>query len=478
MALLQAGRWDEGIARLQRVVEEQPQFAEVWSNLGFALLQARRPEEARAALERAVAVKPELADAWNLIGLMELEASHYREGVAALDRAIAIRPQFAYAWMNRANCHIGLGETDAALQDFARALELEPKHAPIHYNLGLLHHRLTGRYDEAAAHYRRAIELAPHYANAHLHYAHALFLLGHFRDAWLHYSWRWPRAMYSAEAERRGRPYILPPPHARPKKLAIVGEMGVGDILFFLRYAPLARERGADLAFHGDARLHSMLARTGMFARLAANGDEPDADAQPIPVGDLPLLLPEAQEPPSLPEPFPLTADEAARDRILARLRAAGPQPWIALTWRSGVKGTGLLDSLFKEVPLAELGGALRGARATWISVQRDAAPGEREALERAIGAPVHDFSDVNADLEDALAAMDAVDDYIGTSNTNTHLRASTAGSARVLVPLPPEWRWMAESARSPWFPGMKVYRESVSDGWGPAMRQLAADLR
>ena len=86
MALLQAGRWDEGIARLQRVVEEQPQFAEVCSNLGFALLQARRPEEARAALERAVAVKPELADAWNLIGLMELDASHYREGVAALER--------------------------------------------------------------------------------------------------------------------------------------------------------------------------------------------------------------------------------------------------------------------------------------------------------------------------------------------------------------------------------------------------------
>src|SRR5262249_5226094 len=141
----------------------------------------------------------------------------YPQGIDALDRAIALRPEFAYAWMNRANCLIGLGRADEALAGLARALELQPGHAPIHYNLGLLHYRLTGRYEEAAAHYKRAIELAPQYWNAHLHYAHVLFLLGRFREAWPHYTWRWPRAMYAAQSERSGRPYIMPAPEARPR---------------------------------------------------------------------------------------------------------------------------------------------------------------------------------------------------------------------------------------------------------------------
>ena len=50
--------------------------------------------------------------------------------------------------------------------------------------------------------------------------------------------------------------------------------------------------------------------------------------------------------------------------------------------------------------------------------------PADSEALERALGAPLHDFSAINADLESALAAMDLVDEYVGVSNTNMHLRA------------------------------------------------------
>ena len=46
-----------------------------------------------------------------------------------------------------------------------------------------------------------------------------------------------------------------------------MGEQGLGDVLFFLRWARLLRERGATLDFAGDARLHGMLARTARDSR-------------------------------------------------------------------------------------------------------------------------------------------------------------------------------------------------------------------
>jgi hypothetical protein len=171
-----------------------------------------------------------------------------------------------------------------------------------------------------------------------------------------------------------------------------------------------------------------------------------------------------------------LTAHRDALHAIDRRLRAAGPPPWIALTWRAGERSKGLFDRLFKEAPIAELGAALKGKQATWISVQRVPAPGEREALAQALGAPVHDFSAVNADLESALALLDLADDYVGVSNTNTHLRAGLDRPARVLVPFAPEWRW-GLAGKSPWFPAMTPYRQTAGGDWAGALADLRRDM-
>ena len=57
---------------------------------------------------------------------------------------------------------------------------------------------------------------------------------------------------------------------------------------------------------------------------------------------------------------------------------------------------------------------------------------------------------------------MELLDDYIGVSNTNMHLRAATGRSARVLVTHPGEFRWQVVGNTSPWFPGFILYRQGM----------------
>lgn len=102
----------------------------------------------------------------------------------------------------------------------------------------------------------------------------------------------------------------------------------------------------------------------------------------------------------------------------------------------------------------------------TLLSVQRLPRPGETEALERVSGRPVADFSGWNEDLEDMLALLDCVDNYLAVSNTNTHLRAGLGRTGTVFVPFPPEWRWMAAGDASPWFPGFRIVRQRADDRW------------
>jgi ADP-heptose:LPS heptosyltransferase len=98
------------------------------------------------------------------------------------------------------------------------------------------------------------------------------------------------------------------------------------------------------------------------------------------------------------------------------------------------------------------------------------------DSFAAALGRPVADFTAVNEDLEQMLALLALIDDYVGVSNANMHLRAAVGRQARVLVPAPAEWRWMAAGA-SPWFAGFGVYRQALDASWKDALAALRGDL-
>ena len=111
------------------------------------------------------------------------------------------------------------------------------------------------------------------------------------------------------------------------------------------------------------------------------------------------------------------------------------------------------------------------------MSLQRGPREGELAAFATGTGRALHDAAFANDDLEDALALLDLLDEYVGVSNTNTHLRAGLGKPARVMVPWPPEWRWLERGERSPWFASMPLYRQSADGSWDGALARLASDL-
>jgi hypothetical protein len=79
--------------------------------------------------------------------------------------------------------------------------------------------------------------------------------------------------------------------------------------------------------------------------------------------------------------------------------------------------------------------------------------------------------------LEDMLALLALLDDYICVHNTNIHLMAGIGKTARILIPYPPEWRDMKIGNESPWFKGFKLYRQNRDKSWSQALDDLKRDL-
>jgi tetratricopeptide (TPR) repeat protein len=397
-------------------------------------------------------------------------------GVALLERAVALAPDNPDFHGNFGIVRHALGDLAGARASLERATTLEPRMGEAHSNLSMTLREL-GEFEAAHQRARRALELNPGLAAAHLNLAMALLALGRFAEAWPALNWR-PNSYLNlrdpAVPNRLAHASALPD-LARDPRVTLHGEQGLGDVLFFLRFAPALVARGAKLRFWGDARLAPIVARTGLFESVIAGCDE--AGAAPaerlVWVADVPGFLGSD----TFPRPLALAPANARRAAVLARLAALGPPPYVALTWRAGLERRGRAV-LAKAIEPAALGRALRGIEATWLAVQRAPGPGETRALSEALGAPVHDLAAMNDDLEDMLALMDIADDYVGVSNTNMHLRAGAGKTARVLVPFPPEWRWLAAGGISPWFPGFSLHRQEPSGRWDDALADLARGVR
>lgn len=453
-------------ASLVRATALDPQLVEAWSNLGVLHLADKETAWAVTAFESALKASPGFVDALNGLGVALTEIGRFDDALAAFDRMLtdtpSDSPRRADALTNRGVALQALGRWEAALADSKSAAMLAPDRAAIWRNMAKSLTALA-RLEEAEAACTRALASAPHDAAARYERAFVRLLAGDLANGFDDY-----RSRPTVDRARYPSPMAPLPSDLSGRKFRLVIEQGLGEHLFFLRYAASLAGRGATLAIETDDKLARVLAGHPELRNLITR-DRPTPDFEPLLIGDLPFLTGGAHA----PHPLALTPDATLRPAIAERLAALGPAPYVALTWRAGIQDG---KSLSKTIPLASLADALAGSRGTLISLQRDPLAHETDTLAERIGRKVHDLSSLNGDLAQILAALAAIDEYVGVSNTNMHLRAGLGLPARVLVPHPPEFRWCATGDRSPWFPNFRIYRATLS-GWDDAMARLKDDL-
>ena len=458
------------LARYERALALRPSFAAARFAAAHALAQAGRQSEALAAIEPALG-----ADPGNAFARHEKGWILHRSGRADLARPLleaaaaadATNPQWG---LDAAKAIADSGDIAGARAAYAQVLRAHPGHAPALVAAGRFH-VARGEFADAAARFEAAMAVDGADPALPIYLAQAELVQRHWGSGWRAYGRREPRRAFAAARAARGMPYRIPAlAELAGRDVTLVGEQGLGDVLFYLRFAPRLAAAPARLEFAGDGRLASLVRRTGLFHAVRAGNAASEVDVPlPLLVGDLPSVAGMAQLPASLrvaPEPARLASWQA-------RLAAAGPRPWIGITWRAGTPSDVLAHGLFKGVALDRLCAAVRPWGGTVFAIQRAPREGELATASSALGRAVHDLAPMNDDLEDALAVVALLDRHVGVSNTNMHLAALAGAGADVLVPFPPEWRW-TEAGGSPWFPGFRVHRQEPGGDWSSALAALA----
>lgn len=445
--------------------------------LGVALVRQQREEEAIEPLQKAISLNRRDAEYHNALGCALRNSARFAEGLESFQRALRLDPGLQDVHYNLGQSYQRMGEFAKAEEKFRLIRSRNPGDVEVIGALSNLRW-FMGDFEGALGVLREGISAHPASGDMRFLLGEQLLALGRFEEGWFRYLWRVNRHVF---LKKVGLPFDDPglltpfPESLDGAAVRVHAEQGIGDDLYFLRFTRFLRERGARVTGAVTPRFMEMIARSGALDEFepAAGRIPPRADYRLL--GDLPYLLQAHQL--RIPDAVRFDPLPERMSETDARLRNL-PRPLIGLTWRAGTgPEAGNRNALFKEIPFGKVVDLAARLPGTLLVLQRQPKPGEADRLVAACGPRVLDLSPLNADLEAMHALLAQIDEYIGVSNTNMHLCAALGRTARVLVSRSPEFRWMAEGDRSPWFPDFRIYRQGLKGDWAAAMSAIAAEL-
>ena len=130
------GKLDEAIAHLQKALEIKPDYAEAHNNLGSLLPKRDRVDGAIAHYQKALEIKPDYAEAHNNLATPLRQKGRWTKRWPISKRRWKSSPTTrkpTQPWQRS----LPRGRVDEAIAHFQKALEIKPEYAEAHYNLGI-----------------------------------------------------------------------------------------------------------------------------------------------------------------------------------------------------------------------------------------------------------------------------------------------------------------------------------------------------
>ncbi|WP_165837082.1 tetratricopeptide repeat protein [Phenylobacterium hankyongense] len=469
-----AGRLAEAEEIYRRILTADGRHADAWHLLGVIAFERGRNEAALNFIGNAIRLDDRQPAYYNNFGNALFELGHPAEAESAYSAALALDPHYAEACSNRGNALRALGRLEDSEAAYRASLRRRPNQPETHNNLGNTL-QIMGREAEAEACFRKAVRLRPDYADAHSNLGHALLLRGRFAEAWPEYEWRL-RTRQTALSRKLPTPRWTGAP-LEGRTLLIHAEQGLGDNLQFCRYATeVAASAGGPVVLEVQAPLVRLMASLAGDMRVVGRSDVlPDHDLH-CPLLSLPGVLGLTLE--TLPPPAPYLS--VAPELVAAWTQRLSGRPGlkVGLVWAGGSRpDQPMVEAIDRRrsITLQTMAPLAQAPGVCFVSLQKDG-PGQQARTPPA-GMALADFTEEMGDFLDTAALIGALDLVISVDTAVAHLAGALGKPVWLLNRFDTCWRWLKDRDDSPWYAGLRQFRQPAPGDWGAVMQAVAAAL-
>jgi tetratricopeptide (TPR) repeat protein len=427
--LFSLGRPTQATIAYRKAIELSPNEHEIYLELGDVFRECAKTDLTMGCYEQAVSMAPDSVTARESLGWMLISLHRGAEAEVHMRAAVRLRP-------NDGNRHNVLG---AALME-------------------------QNKIAEAAAACDRAAALAPGdqatQGFIRWNLARMLLMMGDFERGWREFEWR----LWHPDLKLR-RDFIEPQwagEDLADKTILLHAEGGHGDAIHFIRYAPLVAERGATVLVECQPALSGLFQRVpGVSAVYPRGAELPRFDYQ-ISLQSLPHVFQTRLS--SVPAHVPYLSAEAENVAVWRKRLDCENHLKVGLAWcGSNVKGDTRTRTLSAFAPLADVPGV------RFFGLQKGPAAAEPPP-------PGMNFVSLEAEIEDFadVAAIIANLDLVITVDTSVaHLAGALGKPTWVLIQFQPDFRWMLGRDDSPWYPTMRLFRQTAAGQWADVFTKV-----
>lgn len=465
-ALLQSGQPGLAEARLRAARTQDPESARVAFAVGMALKAQGLIADAAAEFREVLRGDPRDVRCLRALAACEFEQGDAAAAHAHLHDALALDAESPDTWSDLCAVLIRLGRLDEALPAAEEADRCDRAcggTGDAFINLAMCHFEL-GRPLAGARVLEDALARRPN-ASAHYAYALAMMTAGHLREGLSHYEFRWFKEPLVSRRDTGNRP-AWNGQDLRGRTILLRAEQGLGDAIQFARYAPLVKALGANVLLTQFGGL------AGAFAgvdRVVESGDAIEYDYYAH-LMSLPRVF--GTEVATIPAAVPyVRVEEARAERWRARL-GADARMRVGLAWAGS---PGHVRDRHRSLSLSQLAplGDVAGVR--WIGLQKG--PHEEEASAPPAGWVLENLGPELCDFGETAAVVDALDLVICVDTSVAHLAGALGRPVWLLLPAPADFRWLEERDDSPWYPGMRLFRQRARGDWAEVVGRVRAAL-
>jgi tetratricopeptide (TPR) repeat protein len=503
VALRHLGKVHAALMQFQEVVEVTPDDAIACFNLATTLHLAKLYDDALVWLQKALALCPSHAESELELGKVLAKLDRKEEAIDAYRRAIALAPDCVAALLNLAELLRENEKFDDAIMLMQKVVALRSNECDGWLRLGAAL-RSAGRFAESVTAYHRALSIQPGSAVGYCNLSLALFDLGRIDEA--------IEACKRALFIESGSPVAT---FNMATMLLSLGNFRDGWQAYNYRYAreggwlryeahaapwtgePLAGKSILVLGEQGNgdqiqfARYLSALSDIGgsvfYLTSKRLHGLFKTLKGSPILISEVqdyhrfdfqcPLMhLPGVFETLGLPLPNKIPYLAAEPERIAHWRRRIGDHGFrIGIVWQ----GNRYDGNDFRSFPLAALRplAALSGVRL--ISLQINSGSEQLETLppDMSVERLGPDFDAGDDGFIDAAAVIEVVDLIIGCDTSIVHLAGALGRPVWIALTERPEWRWQLERSDSVWYPSATLFRQERRGDWEGVLSRMAEAL-
>jgi tetratricopeptide (TPR) repeat protein len=508
-----AGRLVEAERVLAVALQQRHDDVEALLLQGLAQRQRGSLEDAADSFLLAAHFRPDFAEAHYQLGFIAFSQGASADAERHYRHALGADPRHARAYMALGALLVGRESLDEAADCFRRAIDIDPDYAQAHSNLGALMAARLDRFADAAPHLEKAWRLAPEDpdvmcnwamhlqqrgelsesialcdrlieadAGAHiprLNRALARLKMGDFSRGWIDYESR----------KQVGWPYVartFPFPEWKGETLAgrkilMHAEQGLGDQIMFASCIPDLMAMAGHCVIECAPKLEALFRRSFPAATVVSNagtaGREPvsafrDIDCY-VAIGSLPLYMRKGRDAFPIHRGY-LRADPEGIAAWRRRLAGLPGGRKIGIAWRGGASST---RRSVRSVALDHWLPVLRCAETAFVSLQHTDCREEIERIGRDHGIQIHHWPEAIEDYDQTAALVCALDLVVSVQTAIVHLGGALDKPVWVMVPAVAEWRYLQSGEQLPWYPAVRLFRQTSPGEWGPVIGRIASEL-